>query len=349
MKTGFNFATFFKEKLKCDLIKIEQITGGRNSQIFKVEDSKGGKFAAKIYYINAADHRDRLDTEFNALNFLWSNNIKNIPEPIVAEPTNDFAIYEYIDGCSPLLLKISLQDIDQACEFLINLNKLRTNIDSEKISSASEAVFSINSLNEDLKHRYNRLMALTEKSERLLECQNFLSKNLYPFYKKLLIWSKDKLLAAGISIEKMLTKAERVLSPSDFGFHNAIRRPDGELIFLDFEYFGWDDPAKMISDFVLHPGMNLRPELKRRFIDKMLETFDIKGNLRVRLSALFPLFGIKWCFILLNEFIPADMARRDFSGNSSNNHEKRKIKQLNKAKKMLKEVATNYEQFYNFD
>ena len=46
----------------------------------------------------------------------------------------------------------------------------------------------------------------------------------------------------------------RVLSPSDFGFHNALRRPDGTIVFVDFEYFGWDDPAKMMADAMLHPG-----------------------------------------------------------------------------------------------
>jgi hypothetical protein len=81
----------------------------------------------------------------------------------------------------------------------------------------------------------------------------------------------------------------------------------------------------------------------------MLEIFDRQGRLRVRLLAFLPLLGIKWCLILLNEFIPADMARRDFSGITSDGHEKRKLKQLSKAKKMLNEVVTNYERFYNFN
>src|SRR6266480_4587472 len=62
-----------------------------------------------------------------------------------------------------------------------------------------------------------------------------------------------------------LPQASRILSPSDFGFHNAIRRPDGTLAFVDFEYFGWDDPAKTIVDFLLHPGMSVADTLKRRF------------------------------------------------------------------------------------
>jgi hypothetical protein len=349
MKTDIDFLRLFAEKLKYDLIKVERIAGGRNSQIFRVKDSKGNEFAVKKYYNRECDPRDRLGTEFNALNFLWDNNFKNIPKPIVADSENGFAIYEYIDGSSPLSSEIGSEDIDQACEFLIKLNQLSTHSYAVKSPSASEAVFSINELNTNIKQRYDRLITLSAKHEVELKCQDFLSKKVYPFYIHLLKWSQNKLLTAGIRVNTILPNPERTLSPSDFGFHNAVRRPDGKLVFLDFEYFGWDDPAKMIADFVLHPGMKLRFESKQRFVDKMLEIFDRQGRLRVRLLAFLPLLGIKWCLILLNEFIPADMARRDFSGITSDGHEKRKLKQLSKAKKMLNEVVTNYERFYNFN
>jgi hypothetical protein len=349
MKTDFDFPRLFAAKLKCDLINVERIAGGRNSQIFRVKDSKGNKFAAKIYYSHRGDARDRLGTEFNTLSFLWGNNIKNIPKPLVTDPKNGFAIYEYIDGCSPLSTEITFHDIDRACELLLELKKLITHVDTVNLPIASEAVFSINELSGNIKQRYDRLMAIPKKHEVELKCQNFLSKKVYPFYIHLLKWSQNKLLTAGIRVNTILPYPERTLSPSDFGFHNAVRRPDGKLVFLDFEYFGWDDPAKMIADFVLHPGMKLRFEAKQRFVDKMLEIFDSQGRLRVRLSAFLPLLGIKWCFILLNEFIPVDMARRDFSSITSDGHEKRKLKQLSKAKKMLNEVVTNYERFYNFN
>ena len=52
-----------------------------------------------------------------------------------------------------------------------------------------------------------------------------------------------------------LGEADRVVSPSDFGFHNALRTEDGRLAFLDFEYAGWDDPAKLVCDFELQPAV----------------------------------------------------------------------------------------------
>ena len=32
-----------------------------------------------------------------------------------------------------------------------------------------------------------------------------------------------------------------------------------------------------------------------------------------RVAAVYPLFGLKWCLILLNEFLPADFLRRQFA------------------------------------
>ena len=66
-----------------------------------------------------------------------------------------------------------------------------------------------------------------------------------------------------IDFKRILPKSERCLSPSDFGFHNAICDVNGVYHFVDFEYFGWDDPAKMICDFILHPGMDLPNKYKK--------------------------------------------------------------------------------------
>ena len=58
----------------------------------------------------------------------------------------------------------------------------------------------------------------------------------------------------GLPSERPLDQQDRCLSPSDFGFHNALAQ--GETVrFIDFEYAGWDDPAKTVCDFFHHPGV----------------------------------------------------------------------------------------------
>ena len=48
-------------------------------------------------------------------------------------------------------------------------------------------------------------------------------------------------------VTAVLDIADRCVSPSDFGFHNAIVRGSGEICFIDFEYAGWDDSAQVFS------------------------------------------------------------------------------------------------------
>jgi hypothetical protein len=95
----------------------------------------------------------------------------------------------------------------------------------------------------------------------------------------------------------------RTLSPSDFGFHNALRRPDGRLVFVDFEYFGWDDPVKLVCDFLWHPGMTLDETIGRRFADGARRIFAADPDFEPRLARNFALYGLRWSLIVLNDYL----------------------------------------------
>jgi len=144
--------------------------------------------------------------------------------------------------------------------------------------------------------------------------------------------------------EAEITENERTLSPSDFGFHNALRRTDG-IVFLDFEYFGWDDPAKMIADFLLHPAMELAQDLKRRFMAQVLTNFNDNHHLAVRVEIVYPLFGLKWCLILLNEFIPRELQRRGFAQGEEVCSDERRARQLRQAKALLDHLMSERPSF----
>ena len=76
------------------------------------------------------------------------------------------------------------------------------------------------------------------------------------------------------------------------------------MAFLDFEYFGWDDPVKLTADILLHPGQKLGLPLWRRFRDAAVGVYGDDRSFATRLAAFYPLFGLRWVLILLNEFIP---------------------------------------------
>jgi thiamine kinase-like enzyme len=158
-------------------------------------------------------------------------------------------------------------------------------------------------------------------------------------------WCELKLKSDGQSFSAELKPHERTLSPSDFGFHNALRRPTGQIVFVDFEYFGWDDPAKMISDFLLHPAMDLSDVLKGRFLDNIFQGYQDYPHLAGRVAMVYSLWALKWCLILLNEFVPEHLGRRGFASERPLNESELQSQQLSKARRMLRDVMDNYQHF----
>ena len=129
------------------------------------------------------------------------------------------------------------------------------------------------------------------------------------------------------------------MSPSDFGFHNAVRDRDGDLVFLDFEYFGWDDPVKLALDFELHPGMTLSESLRARWQDGLAEIFQGDDPAwSARVAAWRPLLGLRWTLILLNEFLPERWRHRVEAG-VTQDHDTVLKAQRAKAEAMLSRVS----------
>ncbi len=111
-------------------------------------------------------------------------------------------------------------------------------------------------------------------------------------------------------------------------------------MFIDFEYFGWDDPVKLISDFYWHPGMNLSWELKAKWINSVKDIFKSDGSYELRLSAYLPLYALRWCLILLNEFLPDRLINRLNANHQDDNNIKQLLEeQLGKSRILLNQVT----------
>jgi hypothetical protein len=125
-------------------------------------------------------------------------------------------------------------------------------------------------------------------------------------------------------------KLQRLI-PADFGFHNAIRATGGGLRFIDFDYFGWDDPVKLTADFVLHPAMSLSRAEKETVITRLATARSEDSQFLQRLETQLPLYALRWTLILLNVF------RRDRVGELPMDPTERQARleqQLEKARQM---------------
>ena len=274
--------------------------GRGNSRIFELESSDGKKYALKIYPDRQLDMRPRLETEFFATQFLEAAHFPVTPTAAKDDGLN-WAVYDWVLGKTPSFIDNAF--IDQALEFLGHLwATSRRSIGRADFSEASEACLSGAEIVSQIEQKLGRLI-LVAPPEVIL----FLNHDLQP-----LILSCGE-TARGLlseSFDIKLPHALQILSPSDFGAHNSIKNVNGSFIFIDFEYFGWDDPVKLICDFYWHPAMNLTQELKTRWLTGAKSIFMDDPSFIRRLDVFLPLIGIRWCLILLNEFLPSALARR---------------------------------------
>lgn len=302
-------------------------SNGRNSKVYLVDLTNKQRIIAKFYPGKNEDKRERLKTEFSAFQTLWNNKIRQIPKPLSFDYKTNCATYSYVDGRNKLSEDYTSEDIQQAVEFVSHLKEISRNYSNDSFLAASEACFSLNELFQNIESRIAKLNSC--KNSNLLK---FISE-LELEYKKRKSSSIADAARIPLSANTILAQGFRVLSPSDFGFHNAILDQNNTWNFLDFEYFGWDDPVKFIIDFQLHPAMMLNESLCSFWQEKMLKVFDDYPALAERIDVYKPLLAIKWCCILLNSFIPSYSKDKKISGEKL---KELQLKQLEKAAMMLK-------------
>lgn len=327
-----------------DVESIKSIGDGRNSRVYRVVVADRRRFALKAYFRYELEPRDRLKVEFEGLGFLWRHGVRSVPQPLFADALEGFALYEYVEGERLADVQMTGPDIDAAVAFLRRLKVLTAAAGSESLPRASEACFSGAELMANLQARLDRLVQLSDSEPDRPPFRAFLQQELIPAFGRITAWCRHHLAE-----DRELPREQQTLSPSDFGFHNALRRTGGEWVFVDFEYFGWDDPVKTISDFLLHPAMDLGIEFQRRFVAGMLGFFDRDRQIVERLKSMYPLFGLKWCLILLNEFLPAGRQRRQFAAGLAIDREAVEAEQLAKSRRMLQRIVDEHEQNSAFE
>jgi len=304
--------------------RLTQLGGGRNSRVYCVETASA-RYALKLYP-PADDGRDRLGVESAVLRWMAAQAFTMVPRLIATDHRHGAALLSWEDGDQ--VHAPGTADVAQACEFLRRLHAGRDHPAVPQTHLAAEACLSGAEIERQLRARLAALRALRDDS-----LTEFLDDQAEPALAARFFRARAALAAAGVAFDAELPQAERSQVPADFGFHNALRRASGQLTFLDFEYFGWDDPAKLIGDLLLHPGTALDDEARARLFEGACGIYADQ-NFAARLAALLPLLGLRWALILLNEFFPERWRRRAAAG-IAGSWEDAKRRQLVAAHNML--------------
>jgi len=311
--------------------RITAMAGGRNNKVFRV-DTSAGPFLFKAYFHHPEDPRDRLAQEFAFLEHLASRKSRFAAAPIASDPARHIGLMEFLHGERPSLGEVDAHHIREAVAFFFDANRDLQESDRFGISLASEACFSVAEHVTGTRKRIARLEQMLESDDVDREAIAFVRHELLTFWETLDAAILD---AAGAEVDERILEAECCLSPSDFGFHNSLRQPDGTLKFLDFEYAGWDDPAKLIIDFANQPDMILPQHLELIFREAVIAAATDPGRLRRRVELLEPVYQTKWACICLNDFLAFGRTRHRFTEGERSDHRARRIFQLSRARTML--------------
>jgi Ser/Thr protein kinase RdoA (MazF antagonist) len=309
-------------------------TGG-NNRVFVVT-ADGRRVVAKFYYVSAADGRDRLTAEWAFLEYATRLGLC-VPRPIARDTVARIALYEYLEGDRLTAGAVGPREVAAAAEFFTALNDRRHIGLAAGLPLASEACFSMNEHLVMLDRRLQRLSEVRPQAGIDAEALEFVAdaRRLWGSLRGRLADEAQALLGAADAP----ISADRCVSPSDFGFHNVLVQPGRRVCFIDFEYAGWDDPAKMAVDFFCQPAVPVDPGYFEWFLDATIGRYarDVDA-LKTRARLLWPVYRIKWCCIILNDFLPDAGRRRRFADPGADALTRKRV-QLEKARGVLAAVA----------
>ncbi len=299
-----------KSSIKVDAIKI--IKNGRNSQVFLIGEGDK-KWIIKKYHKDKNDTRSRLLNETCFLAYLKDMNINKVADTLAVDKKNNLALFTFLPGSQPTVVNDDL--VIQASNFIKKINKSRNKIEAKSLPKASESCFSVLSHIQLLRFRLKSLNKIETDLPIQKEALSFIKSSLNPSLKKItdIILSKY----SDSKLKKVLKDESKILSPSDFGFQNMLLE-NGTIFFLDFEYAGWDDPAKLICDFGCHPEVTVEDRYVRSFQESLYSWLHDAKETIDRSEVLMKLYRLKWCCIILNNFTSVGKERRIHAGEIEN-------------------------------
>jgi hypothetical protein len=285
-------------------------TQGANNRTYRV-DTKAGAFAVKQYFRHDDDTRDRLATEFSFLTYAHQAAPGMSPRPLACDAMSGITLCEFIEGQPFQTGNIGATEVGAALHFFRSLNRAPSELTCD-LPVAADACFTITDHIALVDARVSRLLDATSSDATDFDASRFV-RRLSTVWKKVSEQALSEAELLGLDANAALLHIQRCISPSDFGFHNALRASDGTIRFLDFEYAGWDDPAKTAGDFFQQLAVPVPPQYRQHFATEIARCLHDPTATLARIELLRPVYAVKWCCIVLNIYLPVHLARRRFA------------------------------------
>lgn len=304
------FATHWARILGANIETLIRLRGGVNNNVF-VCGSGQSKWVIKEFPPQEVGKQDRMNAEVDFLRFSAQVARGFAPLLIHVDKPRRCIVIEYMEGSIyPEGASPSKDDLRMAACFF---NKLNSNakLAKEMIHvNAAEGFLSLRQHMLNVRERLNAMGIEHLPDQYKTQAQRIL-KTLYVKAEDVEI-SLEKSISRGL-IEDFINPSDLCVSPGDFGFHNAICTSEG-VRFYDFEFAGWDDPAKTCVDFVLQQRnpSSLKP---------MGIATEFLGNNHMmnkeRILMMHKILRVKWECIILGILNPLRLVRMISVGNET--------------------------------
>ena len=293
------FATYWARQLGAAEESLIQLHGGINNRVYKFGEGTTSR-VVKGYRDIELEKPDRMGAEVSFLNYSALVAPNYVPRLFHVDSQRRCIIIEYLEGTKFTEGEpVTQSEVQTAKDFYRKLNE-HSKLAQQMITlDAKDGFLRLSEHITNLRHRISE-MGIDHLPDRN---QNN-AKQLLILLSRLidLVGEWFNHLITDSKINYSIDIRQRCVSPSDFGFHNAIKTKDG-IKFFDFEFSGWDDPAKTSIDFMLQPRVSMK--FVQTPIDQVFsESPATKSQLRA--VALNLILRLKWVCIHLA------ILRRDF-------------------------------------
>ena len=277
---------------------IKQFKSGRNNKVFKIIINKK-KYVLKIFYNKKEPSFSRMKREIYFLKNAYKLKKNNVASLINYSYNKSYILTSYLQGRK--ILELSKIELFSISNFISHLNKNKFTYPYLAIDSCNSLKDHINLLNR--KYRFFKNNAIFNRELRF-----FIENKFLPT--KVEVINKIKKNINKKILYKKINKNNKIISPSDLSILN-IKKYKNKILYYDFEYSGIDDPLKLICDIYCNPSNNMNNI--NLFTKKILNNFGLQEKKHYLLELFIPLHKLKWCLIILNEFIKDKREVRRFA------------------------------------
>lgn len=292
------FALHWTRELETSISSLVRLNGGINNRVFRCGENGRHQWVIKGYTPFHSELRDRMQAEVDFLHYAAEVAPGFTPALVYTDWERRCVVLQYLDGeYFPEGITPPQEATKAAAEFFKRLNLDFAAAKRAIKLDAAEGYLSLAEHINNIEERLDRMKSDHLQAQARLDADKLLRVIKSELARITEITSRHISLG---NVADTISPEDRYVSPSDFGFHNASFTKTG-VCFFDFEFAGWDDPAKAVIDFELQP--RIPPCSSFRLIESV--KFKDRSVIEARSAILKPILCLKWCCIALNVLNPA--------------------------------------------